>query len=79
MPEASEFRNWYSPTALDRLSVYLTALRREYDVRLVDARRWIPDGCFYDGHHLLQQGAAAFTQRFGMEILPCLFETVHTR
>jgi hypothetical protein len=70
MPEASQFRNWYAPPARERLSAYLAALQREYGISLVDARCWIPDDCFYDGHHLLKQGASAFTQRFGTEILP---------
>jgi hypothetical protein len=72
MPEASEFRSWYAPLALERLSAYLAALQREYGMAMIDARSWIPDGCFYDAHHLLEQGAAAFTRRFGADILPGL-------
>jgi hypothetical protein len=73
MPESAEFRKWYAPATLERLSAYLRELQRDYRIAaLVDARLWIPDDCFYDGHHLLQQGAAAFTRRFGTEILPAL-------
>jgi hypothetical protein len=79
MPEASEFRRWYPPSALARLSGYLAALQREYGVPLVDARSWLPDDCFYDGHHLLQQGAARFTRRFGIEVLPGLLSRAKNR
>jgi hypothetical protein len=70
MPEASEFRGWYPPTAEVRLSEYLAGLRREYDTPLIDARRWMPDDDFWDSHHLLRGGAAAFTRRFDTEALP---------
>jgi hypothetical protein len=72
MPEAREFRSWYTPRALEQLSIYLGALQQEYRITLIDARRWIPDGDFCDSHHLLHHGAAAFTQRFGTEVLPRL-------
>jgi hypothetical protein len=74
MPEASEFRAWYPVAALERLSLYLTALQQEYGIQLIDARRWIADSDFYDGHHLLRNGAAAFTQRFGTLVLPRLLQ-----
>lgn len=70
MPESSTFRSWYPPEALGRLSEYLATLRRDYDVRLIDARRWIGDWEFSDGHHLLSRGAATFTRRFADAIMP---------
>jgi len=69
MPESSEFRSWYSPEARQLLAEYLTALQQVYDVPLIDARRWIADWDFSDGHHLLIWGAAAFTRRFAKEAL----------
>jgi hypothetical protein len=74
MPESSEFRSWYPPVARERLSAYLASLRRDYDTPLIDARDWIPDDDFWDGHHLLRNGAAAFTQRFAAEVLSPLIE-----
>ena len=69
MPEACEFRAWYPPEALRHLSDYLATLRQEHGVPLIDARCWIKDSEFSDGHHLLSGGAAAFTRRFAGEIL----------
>jgi hypothetical protein len=69
MPEASEFRAWYPPATLEQLSAYLAALQQEYGIPLIDARRWVADADFYDGHHLLLDGATVFTRRFGTEVL----------
>jgi hypothetical protein len=69
MPEAQEFRGWYPPEARRRLSDYLAALRRDYNVPSIDARCWIDESEFSDGHHLLRRGAATFTQRFAAELL----------
>lgn len=69
MPEASEFRGWYPAEARRHLMDYLTQLRRDFDVPLIDARTWIDDSDFSDGHHLLQRGATAFTLRFAALIL----------
>jgi hypothetical protein len=67
MPEASEFRGWYAPATEHQLSEYLASLRREYGTPLIDARRWMADDDFWDSHHLLRGGAAAFTRRFAAE------------
>ena len=72
MPEAREFRAWYPPEALHRMSDYLAALRQECGVPLIDARCWIEDSEFSDGHHLLSRGAASFTRRFAGEVLSTL-------
>lgn len=72
MPEAREFRAWYPHAAQLRLAEYLGALRQEHGVPLIDARCWIEDGDFSDGHHLLSRGAAAFTRRFAGEVLSAL-------
>jgi hypothetical protein len=68
MPEASEFRSWYSTATRKRLEKYLGSICSEYDLPLVDARTWIPDTDFWDGHHLLLHGAQAFMQRFDAEV-----------
>jgi hypothetical protein len=72
MPESSEFRSWYSSAARHQLSAYLAALHGEYGVPLIDARCWITDWDFSDGHHLLRWGASAFTRRFVTEVLSVL-------
>jgi hypothetical protein len=69
MPEGSEFRSWYPPSVRVEVDNYLTNLSKEYGVPVVDARTWMADEDFFDCHHLLPRGAAAFTQRFEREAL----------
>jgi len=65
LPEATEFRSWMPPE-VDRLAQdHLARLRRELDVPLIDARRWLPDGYLVDGFHLSRVGAVEFTRKFG--------------
>ena len=68
MPESSAFRSWYSPQATARLDAFLADLRRDGGVAVVDARDWVADQGFFDGHHLLASGALTFTRRFGREV-----------
>jgi hypothetical protein len=69
MPETREFRGWYPPEALRQLSDYLAGLHQEYGAPLIDARCWIEESDFSDGHHLLSRGAEIFTRRFSKEVL----------
>jgi hypothetical protein len=69
MPEASEFRSWYQPGAREVMVHYLTGLCAEHDTHYIDAGTWLPDDAFYDGHHLLRTGAAAFSARLWQEVL----------
>jgi hypothetical protein len=69
MPEGSEFQGWYTPKARREITRYLGGLSRQYDIPLIDARCWLPDCAFCDSHHLLPDGAKAFSRRFGEEIL----------
>ena len=66
MPEGKTFRGWYPPAAGAAIDAYLAELRREYSVAVHDARTWIGELDFYDGHHLLPAGAAAFSRRLGV-------------
>ncbi|MFN4261421.1 MAG: DUF1574 family protein [Gemmataceae bacterium] len=63
LPEGSTFRSWYPASVRARTDVYFASLCQEFHVPLVDARDWIADGQFYDGFHLLPQGALAFSER----------------
>jgi hypothetical protein len=65
MPEGSEFRSWYPPQVEAELYDYLGRLCRDYEVPLIDARRWLADGAFLDSHHLSRAGATEFSQRLG--------------
>jgi hypothetical protein len=68
-PESSEFRSWYPPALRELVMQYCATLNREYEATVVDARDWLEDGAFCDGHHLLPDPAQAFTLRLGREVL----------
>jgi hypothetical protein len=68
-PESSTFRGVYQPSALATLDAYLAEMKRDYGVRVVDAREWLPDTEFEDGHHPLLPGQTRFTDRLYGEVL----------
>jgi hypothetical protein len=68
MPEARVLRDWYTLEGQACLEGYLRGLGRRYGIRVIDAREWLPDDAFADGHHLLPHGATAFTSRFLKEV-----------
>jgi hypothetical protein len=70
LPEGPEFRSWYPREALARVGTYLECLRRECRVPVIDARAWVPESGFMDGHHLLPAGATRFTSQLGRAVLP---------
>jgi hypothetical protein len=67
MPESAEFRSWYPPEMLAAIDRFVAELSAEFGVPIVDARGWIADAEFSDGHHLLPSGAAVFTDRLARE------------
>jgi hypothetical protein len=70
MPESTEFRSWYSPRGLAEVRALLEELGDGCAV--VDARAWLPDAAFRDGHHVHAEGARAFTARLREELRPLL-------
>ena len=68
-PESSAFRAAYQPEALATLAAYQAELTREFGVRVIDAREWLPDEEFEDGHHPLLNGQKRFTRRLYREVL----------
>jgi hypothetical protein len=66
-PEGGVFRAWYDPQRLRAFEASVAALAREHDVRLIDARDWLADADFSDGHHPLRRGAEKFTRRLVRE------------
>lgn len=68
-PESTTFRAAYQPDALSALDEYARGLVREFGVKVVDARRWLPDEEFEDGHHPLLAGQQRFTDRLQREVL----------
>jgi hypothetical protein len=73
MPEGSDFRALYAPEVWPRIERFLNDLAPAYDSSLVNAREWVADADFSDGHHLLRPGAAVFSERLGRECLQPLF------
>jgi hypothetical protein len=71
-PESSSFRSWYSPEALAGTRRLLQELQRDYGVGVIDARQWLADTDFDDGHHVLDSGGNAFTTRLLEELRPLL-------
>ncbi len=69
MPEAAGFREMYSPAVLERIRAFLERMCREHGCTLVDAREWLPDSGFTDGHHMLKPGAVLFTDRLQRETI----------
>jgi hypothetical protein len=69
MPEGETFRGWYTPEALEQIEGQVRSLSCEYDAPIVDARQWVADEQFSDGHHLLPSGAAVFTERLAADVL----------
>jgi hypothetical protein len=64
MPEAPSFRAMYPPKLDERI---LTALHST-GAPLIDARHWLPEDHFSDGHHMFTRGAEAFTDRLMREV-----------
>lgn len=69
MPESSAYRGWFSPQGLSQLQAFLEQLKRERALPLIDARAWVRDDDFRDGHHLTTNGAAVFTERLEREVI----------
>jgi hypothetical protein len=74
MPEGPSFRALYPPEANDRFQSWVSAFCRQRNLTLVDARDWVPEIEFYDGHHLLPEGARTFTERLGGEFMDQFLE-----
>ncbi len=69
MPEGSDFRSWYPAPTWAEIEGFLRALSHEYAAPLINARTWMPDEAFCDSHHMLDEGASAFTRRLGASAL----------
>ncbi len=65
MPEAEEFRGYLPDAGYQRL---LDALR-ELPAPLVNAREWLPNAAFVDGHHTFVAGADLFTAHLTREVI----------
>jgi hypothetical protein len=75
MPESAGFRAFYPPATTERLHRFLGELSAEYRCEVVDARDWLPDAAFTDGHHMLRPGAEAFSDRLLRDVIRPFFRT----
>jgi hypothetical protein len=77
MPEGPTFRGWYAPGAESEVLAFAEEIKSRYKVPVVDARAWLDSEQFFtDSHHLLPDGATAFTRRFGRDVLPGLSNSI---
>jgi hypothetical protein len=67
-PEGSVFRAFAPAVAESQMNV-VRDLARELAVDLTDARTWVDDDGFWDGHHTNPKGADQYTERFGREVM----------
>jgi hypothetical protein len=79
MPEGTEFRSLYSPRARSEINSFVVRLSRRCGVSIFNASEWVSDDGFWDGHHMLPNGAAEFTDRFGREVLTPLLRNRDAR
>jgi hypothetical protein len=63
-PENRDFRSFYGPGVQQRTAELLGELCRRHSVPFLDARGWLADDRFLDGHHVVERGAREFTRRF---------------
>jgi hypothetical protein len=73
-PEGSSFRSWYAPSVSEQIGTYCRKLGADYGIPVIDARHWLADEDFFDGHHLLRGGAERFTHRLAQEVLQPLVD-----
>ncbi len=69
MPESALFQSWYPQRAWQEIESFVADLSGQHGCPVVNARDWIAEEDFFDGHHLLNRGATAFTQRLGDKFL----------
>lgn len=69
MPEASAYRGWYGADGYRRIGEWVESLKRKYGVEVADARVWVPDAHFADGHHLTAEGAKIYSTRLATDFI----------
>ena len=74
LPEPSWTRDWYTAQAHAVVRDYLTRLRHDYPVPIVDARTWAPDDEFSDSTHMGKKGVPGFSERLGREVVQPLID-----
>ena len=67
-PESNEFRSWYGEGADGRIEAFAKSLALETGSTLIDARCWLPDDAFADGHHATEDGAKLFAKHMCIQL-----------
>lgn len=75
MPEDATFRALPSAEVRTGTEQFIEELSRTWKVPVIDARAWVADEDFWDGHHMLPAGATAFSQRLTDVVLRPWVET----
>jgi hypothetical protein len=75
-PQGSAFQS-FRAEAEEVHAQAVVDLANEFGLPLVDARAWIGDDSFSDGHHLTEAGAEAYSRRLGQEVLRPHWALVH--
>lgn len=69
LPEPSWTRGWYTDQTHAVVRDYLSRLRQDYPVPIVDARVWATDDEFSDSTHMGKKGVPVFSERLGREVV----------
>lgn len=69
MPESSQYRAWYGETGFRAVGEQASELGEQFGVPVVDARDWVADESIADGHHLIADGAEAYSRRLSEKFL----------
>lgn len=77
-PESTAFRSAYR-ARYTGIEAYIRHVALEFGVPLHDARTWVEDDGFTDGHHLCVKGADRFTERFEREAFRPALNELYSR
>ncbi len=64
MPESSDFRSWYGTEG----NASIESAKATLGCPVIDAREWLPDSAFTDGHHISRAAGPVFTDRLADEL-----------
>jgi hypothetical protein len=67
LPESPTFQAWYPPDAAEAMARTVRDLARTGPATVIDARDWLNDDDFSDGHHATARGASRFSERLALE------------
>ncbi len=68
-PESPAFRAQYAPIAYREIGQYYSELAAQQGAAFIDAREWLDEADFADGHHGVFSGQTKFTDRLANEFL----------